>query len=102
VILRRDGQTWVDETPRGLPQMSGIWVTPDGTAYAAGFNGHLYVRKDGVWSEFEEPPTFQDFHAIWVDDQGGIWAVGGRLAADPPRDGVLVYYGPPLPEGIGP
>lgn len=102
VILRREGQVWVDETPRGLPQMSGIWVTPDGTAYAAGFNGHLYVRKDGAWSEFEAPPTFQDFHAIWVDDQGGIWAVGGRLAADPPRDGVLVYYGPPLPEGIGP
>lgn len=102
VILRWNGQQWSNETPRGLPQMSGIWVTPNGTAYAAGFNGRIFRRQDGTWSELEGIPTFQDFHAIWVDPDGGIWAAGGRLASDPPKDGVLVYYGPPLPEGLAP
>lgn len=33
---------------------------------------------------------------MWVDDVGGVWVVGGRLAEDPPTGGVLVHYGAPV------
>ena len=99
VILRNEGGVWIDETPRGLPMMSGVWATGRDEAYAAGFNGNLWRRTGGAWVEVAPaPPTFEDFHAVWVDPEGGLWAAGGRLAADPPRDGVLTYYGPPLPK----
>ncbi|HKU43241.1 MAG TPA: hypothetical protein VJR89_34005 [Polyangiales bacterium] len=95
VILHRSGKDWSDETPAGLPPMNAVWAVDEELAYAAGFNGHLYVRQDGVWQEFEPaPPTFQDLHSVWVDDEGGIWLAGGRMTTDPPTDGVLLYYGP--------
>lgn len=94
VILHRENGRWTNETPRGLPLMNSVWARADGEAYAAGFNGHLYVREGGAWHEFSPaPPTFQDLHSVWVDAEGGIWLAGGRLSVDPPTDGVLLYYG---------
>jgi hypothetical protein len=100
VVLRREGSSWINETPEGMQQMNGVWALANGDVYTAGFNGHIWRKHGGVWAEFEAPPTFQDFHAIWVDPEGGIWAAGGRLASNPPKDGVLVYYGPKLPDGV--
>jgi hypothetical protein len=95
VIYRRDGEQWVDETPPGLPSMNSVWATSAEEAYAVGFNGRVYARKQGSWAEFTPlAPTYQDLHSVWVDEQGGVWIAGGRLAADPPTDGVVLYYGP--------
>lgn len=97
VILAWDGAAWVDETPAETPQMIAVWATSPTEAYAAGYNGHMYQRRDGAWAPLTpEAPTFQDLHAVWVDDVGGVWVVGGRLAEDPPTGGVLVHYGAPV------
>jgi hypothetical protein len=97
VLLAWDGAAWRDETPRGTPQMTGVWAQDATLAYAAGFNGHIYRRRDGEWADLRATTgTYQSFHAIWVDETGGLWAVGGRLAADPPTGGMLIHYGPPL------
>jgi photosystem II stability/assembly factor-like uncharacterized protein len=97
VMLAWDGSTWTAETAMGTPQMIGVWSIDRDDAYACGFNGNLYRRSDGVWSKVPERlPTFQDLHAIWVDDQDAIWAVGGRLAQNPPTGGVLIRYGSPI------
>ncbi|HKP62547.1 MAG TPA: hypothetical protein VJV78_37690 [Polyangiales bacterium] len=95
VILHKgNGDTWTNETPAGLPPMNSVWAVDEDLAYAAGFNGHLYVRHAGEWQEFDPPPpTFQDLHSVWVDADGGLWLAGGRLTVDPPTDGVLLYYG---------
>ncbi len=96
VILRRAHDQWVDETPAGLPQMVSVWATSEEQAYAVGFNGRMYERSGGTWREFDPPPpTYQDLHSVWVDADGGLWIAGGRLASDPPTDGVLLYYGRP-------
>lgn len=98
VLLSFDGSSWRNETPTGTPQMIGVWSLEDGIAYAAGFNGRIFRRDTaGTWAELEAMvPTFQDLHAIWLDEDAGLWAVGGRLAEDPPTDGVLIHYGPPV------
>lgn len=98
VILAWDGSEWMDETPREAPQLNAIWVVRDDLAYAAGFNGRIFRRDAAGWSEIaDDIPTFQDLHSVWVDENGEIWASGGRLASDPPKDGVLIHYGVPIP-----
>lgn len=97
VMLSWDGAAWREETPLATPQMIAVWAVDDQLAYAAGFNGRLFRRRSGAWAEVEEPvPTFQDLHALWVDEKGEIWGVGGRLAEDPPTGGVLVHHGRPV------
>lgn len=100
-ILRYDGAAWIDETPPELPGMNGVYATSRDEAYAAGFNGRIFRRQAGVWSELPEAlPTYLDLHSVWIDSAGGIWAAGGQLSADPPTDGVLIYYGPPIAHGL--
>jgi hypothetical protein len=95
VILHRKDEVWLNETPAHLPPMNSVWSVDAEHAYAAGFNGHLYARSADGWQEFAPaPPTYQDIHSVWVDDDGGIWLAGGRMTVDPPTDGVLLYYGP--------
>jgi hypothetical protein len=105
VLLAWNGTSWANETPSGTQRMNGVWVASDGTAYAAGFNGHIMKRDSmtGTWGALDTAPngqklpvTYDDLHSIWVDDKNGIWATGGRLAADPPTDGVLIHYGEPV------
>jgi hypothetical protein len=102
VLLAWDGMAWKNETAPGTPRMNGVWVAGEGTVYAAGFNGHIY-KRDPSWSALDTAPmgqslpvTFDDFHSIWVDEKGEIWAVGGGLSADPPTGGMLVHYGVPI------
>jgi hypothetical protein len=102
VLLSFDGAAWTDEGPIDLPQMIAVWAAGEDSIYAGGFNGRLYRRSAAEgWTQLADRiGTFQDLHSVWVDETGGIWAVGGRLAADPPLDGVLVYYGPPISKEV--
>jgi hypothetical protein len=113
-ICAWDGTKWCPEGPDGLPQMNGVWTVKDATAYTAGFNGRIYRRDPSVapcdktaWTEVQTNPkgmnlkvTFKDFHSVWVDETGGVWAVGGELSSTPPKNGVLVHYGAPLPTTV--
>ncbi|MBI4820667.1 MAG: hypothetical protein HY791_30665 [Deltaproteobacteria bacterium] len=97
VLLSWDGSAWHSETPPETPQMISVWASSDEKIYAAGFNGRVFGRTDGRWSELAAKiPTYQDIHAIWTDEKGGIWLVGGRLAENPPKAGMLVHYGQPI------
>jgi hypothetical protein len=103
-IIAWNGTSWTSETPSpSTPAMNGVFALGDGSAYAGGYNGHIYVRSasSGSWSELSTRPsgktmpiTYYDVHSVWVDETGGIWAVGGRgLAGDPPTGGMLIHYG---------
>lgn len=100
-ILAFDGSAWVRESPELIGQMNGVWALDGERAYAAGFNGNILERKNGTWSEVQgNQETLKDLHSIFVDDAGGIWAAGGQIAANPPRDGVLVYFGRKIAAGL--
>jgi hypothetical protein len=53
----------------------------------------------GGWTTVDEGNDDQgrDFHAVWVDSEDGIWAVGGDLADL--VNGVLRYGGPQFVPG---
>ncbi|GIW41420.1 MAG: hypothetical protein KatS3mg076_1997 [Candidatus Binatia bacterium] len=93
VILEFDGRTFLDRAPPGTLQMNGVFLRPDGAGVAAGIEGALARRTAQGWV-LEEPGriTTWDFHAAWMDDRGGVWAVGGDLSTDLSY-GILAYGG---------
>jgi photosystem II stability/assembly factor-like uncharacterized protein len=93
VLLEHDGDAWRDVTPEGALQMIGVCVTADG-GWAVGVDGAVMQRTDDGWiPDPSAAPAFQALHAVWVDPDGGIWAVGGQVLAYPLVNGVMVYRG---------
>lgn len=88
-----------DITPEGeVPQLAGIYAGETATV-AAGLEGAIWRRgDDGEWAEIADAPTTPlEYHAVYVDPDGGIWAAGGRIYTGNLSDGLLTHYGPPLP-----
>ncbi len=94
VILELESGRFVDRTPLGLPIMNGVSVAADGVAIAVGQGGNIARRTQQGWQPESTPLNpFHDFHAVWIDPQGGIWMVGGDLSIDL-DSGVVAYAGP--------
>ena len=92
VVLENEGMGWVDVSPPELKQMIGVRLSETG-GWAVGANGSVIRRTDKGWVTDEGPGVFDDLHAAWIDPSGGVWAVGGQVAAFPLVEGVLAYRG---------
>lgn len=93
VLLEHDGSAWRDVTPEGALQMIGVCVTPEG-GWAVGVDGAIMtLTGDGWQPDSARAPTYQPLHAVWVDPDGGVWAVGGQVLAYPLVNGVMIYRG---------
>jgi hypothetical protein len=94
-IVELDGDAFVDVTPSGFPpQMNGVFAREQGPAVAGGVGRSTAVREGGVWRVVDaDSDGLRDYHAVWVDPDGGVWAVGGDLTAALDR-GVVAYGGP--------
>ena len=96
--LLLEEQSSLNFQPRALPgvaQLNGVFVPPSGQAVAVG-NGLTVAVRDGAgWSIVEQGNDDQarDFHAVWIDAEDGVWAVGGDLSLSL-TNGVLAYGGP--------
>jgi hypothetical protein len=96
VILENDGSGWQDVTPDKTPQLVGVVVAAD-TAYAVGIEGALEQRNNsGDWEPVKTGlKTSLTIHTIWVDPDGGVWAVGGDVLSSPLEDGIMIHRSPP-------
>jgi hypothetical protein len=62
--------------------------------YAVGEAGAVGQRTAAGWSLLDRPKTQDNFHAAWVDPEGGLWGVGGLFDTLPlTSEGFLAYYG---------
>ncbi|MED5374689.1 MAG: hypothetical protein VX899_26965 [Myxococcota bacterium] len=81
-VWELDGDTWSQtaETNAGL---SGLWDVGDGRIVCVGERGiaGIYDRESQSFTE-NHPFTSQLLHAVWVDDQGTVIAVGGDFVSD--------------------
>lgn len=81
------------------PSLSGVFVADD-AAWAVGDNGTVLRRDASGWHEestgFEGPETL---HGVWRDPDGGLWVVGGRIAASPRVSGLILHRGRPVGPG---
>jgi hypothetical protein len=103
VIVEYDGAAWVDASPDFQPGFNGVCAGGD-DAWAVGQRGARAQRVDGVWVPDADQDVAaliaSDWHGCAVDDEGGLWMVGGRIASRPLREGVVGYQGRHLPPEI--
>ena len=94
VIYELINNTFEDRATPGMPEMNGIFLRPDGSGAAVGVGGAVAFRSPNGW-QLQQPglDTPFDFHATWIDPDGGVWAVGGDLSVSL-NQGILAYGGP--------
>ncbi len=106
VTAHWDGSSWTESSPASEqfpPGLIGVYAHPTHGVVAVGNNGAMW-RYDGVaWSADPQSAMMLDgLHSVFVEDDGGVWAVGGDLFAL--DQGVIVYGGPreipPVPVDI--
>jgi len=100
LLLEREGAgDFLLASPSASPQLNGIFYSADAQAVAVGNGLSVATRDTGGWTTVDEGNDDQgrDFHAVWVDSEDGIWAVGGDLADL--VNGVLRYGGPQFVPG---
>lgn len=96
VIVESTGAAFANVTPAGALQMNGVFVPPSGAPITVGLEGAIAFRGDSGWASDETGLNLDlalDYHAAWIDPQGGIWAVGGNIRGEPRTDGVLAHFG---------
>ena len=82
------------EVDGDVPAVFGVAFDANERAFAVGFNGQVVRRDDGAWRvEDTGLMVGWHYHAVWIDPDGGVWTVGGRVIAPPLTDGMLSYKG---------
>lgn len=100
-ILRKEGESWVDDSPDLAPQLNGIFARSATEAVAVGNQGSIWIRDAAGWTQdSRHAPLYYDLHATWADDRGGLWAVGGHLSSAPLNEGFLLYFGTSAPPSL--
>jgi hypothetical protein len=101
-ILEYNGTGWT-KLPSLIPVAWRGVAAGAGQVYAVGTAGATARRTAAGWSLLARPPTQLDFHAAWVDPDGGLWGVGGKFDTVPlTQEGFLTYYGVTTPAEVSP
>ncbi len=92
VIFELEGGRFIDRAMPGTPQLNGVFVGRDFSA-AVGVAASLVLGDSGNWNLVDTGlNTSRDFHAVWIDPDGGVWAVGGDLSVSLAQ-GMIAYGG---------
>lgn len=97
-IIENDGTGWINATPDPAPMgLAGVTLGDDGIGIAVGLFGGVYVRNAHGWQHesLGDAATDLDFHGSWIDDDGGLWAVGGHTLSPPFTDGIVLRRAAP-------
>ena len=96
LLLEGDGQRFGAVTFEGdAPlQLFGVHMSSDGQGWAVGLDGEVMRRDGRGWHQEETGVTLPyPFHAVWVDPDGGVWAVGGDVLTPILDQGMLLHKG---------
>lgn len=79
--------------------LQGVAFGPDGTCYASGERGTIYEKTGRGWSHIDTglEAGYESLHSMWVDPDGGVWAVGGNVLSASLDKGAIVHYGAAVP-----
>ncbi len=98
IVLENTGAGWTNASPAvASPGLVGVRLSPEGD-FAVGQEGAVYSRAGGDWNEVPTGQSLDEsFHSVWIDDKGGVWAVGGQVLTLPLVDGTVMYGGASAP-----
>lgn len=82
----------------GSQLLQGAWVTAAGDVWVSGVQGAVFREGDEGFERMETgiEKSIQSLHAVWVDENDGVWSVGGNVLDASLDDGSLVYGHPTL------
>jgi hypothetical protein len=93
LVIEKGSGAFENRTPTGASQANGVFIAPDGTGFAVGYERSTLLRTFGAWSNHDSVPRdLREYHGAWIDPDGGFWAVGGELF-EPMERGILGYGG---------
>jgi hypothetical protein len=95
------GAPWRNVTPEPPPMgLAGVTLGGEGSGIAVGMMGTIYTRDASGWT-FVDPglKVRQNLHGSWIDEEGGLWAVGGQTLTPPLTEGVMLHRGTAVPTG---
>jgi len=95
LILEHDGAQWNNVTPDPPPMgLAGVTLGADDFGVAVGSFGTVYTRSVAGWTPEELGFTVGvNLHGSWIDERGGVWAVGGQTFSPPYNEGILIHRG---------
>ncbi len=97
VLYENAGQGWASNVPTlDGPVWRGVTPTGDHT-YVVGMFGAVIHLAAGGWVPEVHGLTTESLHAAWADDDGDLFAVGGKFDRALTTDGVLLYKGTATP-----
>lgn len=77
---------------------SGVACNLVGDLAVVGFGGLKLRRLNGSFFDDFTAAPHGDLHAVWADETGAFWAVGGDFVSkakpNAPRNGVIARFGP--------
>jgi hypothetical protein len=102
VITELAGTTWHDVTPKPAPPMLfGVRMDGPDHGFAVGDQGTIVEKRGAAWELLDtEHELFNPFHAVWIDPDGGVWAVGGDVLSPIPVEGMLLHRGAEVSDAI--
>jgi hypothetical protein len=93
LILENDGSGWQNASPPGAPSFIGVCLD-DAQGYAVGELGAVYARGEDGWraeaTGIDLELDLLSLHSVWIDPEGGVWSVGGKIRTPPLSDGVML------------
>lgn len=103
VMLEGDEDHFSDVAPRDSEtmQLFGVFMREADHGYAVGVDGLVMRREADGWQREETGVDLSfPFHAVWVDPDGGVWAVGGDVLTPYLDRGMLLHKGLEIPHDI--
>ena len=85
--------------PSEAPLLQGLWVAKNGEAFLSGQDGALFRGRPGAWTRMTRPDAAapESIHALWGDNAGSVWAVGGSVLTPALDKGVIYRLGTAVP-----
>lgn len=92
VVLHWNGTVWQEQSTPALFGLSGVWVDPQGTAWAVGHRGELLRQEQGQWRRFGPSISLGALHSIWGSGPNDIYAASGWADTSEPPPGELLHW----------
>jgi hypothetical protein len=88
-----DGTTLADRSPPQEGLLQGVCASDDHGTFAVGVGGSVFERVKSAWRRIDTGILFtaQSLHAVWIDPEGGVWAVGGNVLSSHLNQGAILY-----------